>query len=147
MSQYTVLNPLARALGNKGMTNVARNTRRILTKANNKFLASTGPNAKTGSNASTVNPAFGLKITPSPLTIRTPPNSPSTTPANSPRTPPVSTTANMGRFSNIIPRSPEPAPAANTRRINNNNRAKFPPQQARQGGRKSRKHKNKRRRN
>jgi hypothetical protein len=55
----------------------------------------------------------------------------------------------MGRFSNIIPRSPEPAPAANTRRINNNNRAKFPPQQVRlrEGGRKSRKHKNKRRRN
>ena len=140
MSQNTkVLNPLAGALGNNEMSKLARNTRRIPTKANKNFLASTGPN--------TVNPAFGLKRTPSPLTIRTPPNSPSTTPANSPRTPPVSTTANMGRFSNIIPRSPEPAPAANTRR--NNNRVAFPPQQVRplrQGGRKSRKNKNKRRR-
>jgi hypothetical protein len=141
MSQYTVLNPLARALGNKGMTNVARNTRRILTKPNKNFLASKGP------NMNTLNPTFGLNKRTSPLTIRTPLNSPSTTPANSPRTPPVSTTANMGRFSSIIPKSPESAPVVNTRR--NNNRVAFPPQQARplrQGGRKSRKNKNKRRR-
>ena len=139
MSQNTVLNPLARALGNKGMTNVARNTRRILTKANKNFLASNGP------NMNTLNPTFDLnKRTPSPLTIRTPLNSPSRTPANSPRTPPVSTSANMGRFSSIIPKSPESAPVVNTRR--NNNRVAFPPQQARQGGRKSRKNKNKRRR-
>lgn len=140
----SVLNPLAGALGNNGRSKLARNTRRILTKANNNFLRNTGH------NASTLNPAFNLKRTPSPLTIRTPPNSPSTTPANSPRTP-VSTTANMGRFSNIIPKSPEPAPAANTSSTNtrrNNNRVAFPPQQVRgRGGRKSRKHKNKRRRN
>ena len=123
-----ILNPLATALGNKGMINVARNTRRIPTKANKNFLASTGP------NMNTLNPTFDLKKnrTPSLLTIRTPANSPSTTPANSPMTP-VSTTANMGRFSST------PSPATNTRR--NNNRVAFVPQQVRErGGRKSRKH-------